>query len=208
MMQIGVDGLRRQLTAILADRMSRIILVVLLVLLGLFAYSAWDQRRRREGERVEREVAAAARKAEEARLAAAMEKRGKTFEKVHRTARAVEGATAVGVTYREFANLVQQFATELLVVREQLTDSDGEGCQECLRVLEVYKDSLSLWRRKVEGGSGISDQIAREANLIFFWGDAEATSVIRKYGIPTVRDEFVSPDAISVIWTLAKGRCT
>jgi len=206
-MERQIDQLKRQVTAILADRMWRIILVVVLVLVGLLAYSAWDQRRTREAERIQQEVATGARRAEEARRTAAAEARGRRFEKLHRTARAVEGATAVGVTYREFASLIQQFATELIVVRDQLSDGDAGAYQECAQALEVYKDSLTLWRRKVEGGPGISGQIARDADMIFFWGDAEATSVIHKYGIPIVREEFVSPDAISAIWTLAKGRC-
>ena len=57
------------------------------------------------------------------------------FEKVHRAAKSIEGATATGVTYVNFLPLLNTMATELLLVKDQLHTQKEE------RVFNSYRGS-------------------------------------------------------------------
>lgn len=72
------------------------------------------------------------------------------FEPVYRAAKAVQGATASGVTYQKFGELLQAFSTELGIVNDQKpTGTDGQLQTLFADVLEHYQASHTLWGRKI-----------------------------------------------------------
>jgi hypothetical protein len=73
---------------------------------------------------------------------------------VYRSARAIEGALGVGVTYQDFSTLVREFSKELLLARDsarynlapKLISSTLDKYAE---VLAMYKDSEQVWSLEV-----------------------------------------------------------
>lgn len=92
---------------------------------------------------------------------------------VYRSARSIEGALGVGVTYQDFSTLVREFSKELLLARDsarynlapKLISSTLDKYAE---VLAMYKDSEQVWSLEV-----------REKKY-----DDALPSLAAKYGVP------------------------
>ena len=79
------------------------------------------------------------------------EQRVERFRSLYRSARSVEGAIAVGVSYVKFGEILQVFATELLIAKDAAKDdSDRALVAAYAEVLDVYKDSAAIWKQANE----------------------------------------------------------
>jgi len=101
----------------------------------------------------------------------------KKFENLHRAAKTVQGSISIGVNYTQFNEFLQRFATEISIAQD-ITKSEFEKkmISEYGKLLQIYKDSRELWKRKIEAPpfSGIpkdciividNDPIATEYSL-------------------------------------------
>lgn len=72
------------------------------------------------------------------------------FENLYRSAKAIEGATAVGVNYQKFGELLQNFATEISIARDQVkSKKEKEMLTVYFDALTIYKDSATLWEQNI-----------------------------------------------------------
>jgi hypothetical protein len=70
---------------------------------------------------------------------------------LYRAARTLDAALEVGVPYVEYGQLVQRLSTEVLVASDHaMADEEREMVKAYETALTAYKDSLSVWRAKIE----------------------------------------------------------
>lgn len=76
------------------------------------------------------------------------------FEKLHRSAKAIEGVVAVGVNLPKFQELLQNMATEIAIVTDKaMNEKEKELLLIYAKALEIYKDSEAIWSEKIEHAS-------------------------------------------------------
>ena len=69
------------------------------------------------------------------------------FETVNRAAKTIEASTQIGVAYQKFVDLLQGFATEILITKDKpLNPRERELLQLYEEALDAYNDSLKLWK--------------------------------------------------------------
>src|SRR5688572_29723901 len=74
--------------------------------------------------------------------------RTERFGPLHRAARSIDGAIAVGVSYVRFGELLQVFATELLLATDRAAnDADRALVAAYSEALDAYKDSAAVWKQ-------------------------------------------------------------
>jgi len=72
------------------------------------------------------------------------------FNGVQRAAKALESATAIGVTIVNFRELVQNLGTELLMSKQRVKTNKEELVQAFYaRCFQMYRTSLRLWEFKI-----------------------------------------------------------
>ncbi|MGH6691773.1 MAG: hypothetical protein ACREF4_13965 [Gammaproteobacteria bacterium] len=72
------------------------------------------------------------------------------FDGVYRAAKAVEGATASGVNYVKFSELLQSFTSEIVIVKDKsLNEADKQLLALFVEALGHYRVSRSLWELKI-----------------------------------------------------------
>jgi len=68
------------------------------------------------------------------------------FDSVHRSAKALEGASQVGLDQGKFRELLQGLSTELAIVKDKLkTKEDKDLVMFYDAALKIYQDSLLVW---------------------------------------------------------------
>jgi hypothetical protein len=83
----------------------------------------------------------------------------KIFDNVSRASKAVDSAAKVGVSYQKFAELVQNFATEISVAKDKVkSQQETEILQGFGDVLQIYNDALILW----------TEQISTDQQMFYF----------------------------------------
>ena len=76
------------------------------------------------------------------------------FENINRAAKAIEAALQVGVNYQKFGDLVQGFATEILILKNELkNDEENKLVTSYNEALYIFIDSSKVWKHKVESSS-------------------------------------------------------
>lgn len=73
------------------------------------------------------------------------------FEPVYRAAKSIQAATSVGLNYQKTGELLQNFATEILIAKDK-TESDGERLLVARyeEALPIFKHSLALWKEQID----------------------------------------------------------
>lgn len=73
------------------------------------------------------------------------------FESLYRSAKAVEGAQAVGVSYVRFGEFLQAFATEVSIARDKAASAEERRMVGAYAdALATLQDSLALWRAQFD----------------------------------------------------------
>jgi hypothetical protein len=114
------------------------------------------------------------------------------LEHVYRSAKTIEASTGVGLTYAKLYELIQQFATELLIGRDKRpTPRELEMLNRYGEALNMYRDSLTLWRIKIDGGSR-------------YVGSADVDRVKDLYQLPVESTGTVDSErGLEIIWAKA-----
>lgn len=134
----------------------------------------------------------------------------KKYENLHRAAKAIAGAIAVGVNYQKFGELLQNLSTEISIANDKAkSDTEKELLKEYLNVLITYHESATIWKYKIEGARYEFIPSGR------VYVKSELQSIISKYSLPTeshvtriigYKFETISENAIQLIWGKAHER--
>lgn len=126
------------------------------------------------------------------------------FEPVYRASKALQGATAPGVTYGKFGELLQNFATEIAIARDQqMNELDKKLIGLYVEVFDAYNFSSNLWKKQIERhedywmgyipvGAEVSPELATKYGLVI-------ESVKMKYGGQKF-DGVNGDGAIQTVW--------
>jgi len=69
---------------------------------------------------------------------------------LYHSAKAIEGSIEIGVNYRKFGELLQNFSTEISIANDKATTvEETELLNIYLEVLGIYQDSHRLWNSKI-----------------------------------------------------------
>lgn len=118
------------------------------------------------------------------------------FEAVYRSSKAIEGGIRIGISYLRFSESLHTFSTELLVAEERgNSPREKELVRSYRRLLDIYLDSLKVWRHKVEASPNYYG--ARNAE------GAEVLSIAKKYSPNTKEDDPFPGNVIQLIWAKA-----
>ncbi|MBZ5500144.1 MAG: hypothetical protein LAP85_27430 [Acidobacteriia bacterium] len=73
------------------------------------------------------------------------------FEPVYRAAKSIQAAISVGLNYQKMGELLQNFATEILIAKDK-AESDMERLLVARygEALPIFKDSLALWNEQID----------------------------------------------------------
>lgn len=130
------------------------------------------------------------------------------YENLHRAAKTIEAATAVGVNYQKFGELLQNLSAEFSIANDKAkSDTEKELLKEYLDVLMTYQESATIWKKKIT--STRYDWIPSGQVLV----ESELRPIISKYSLPTeshiftgIKFETISENSIQVIWGKASER--
>lgn len=126
-------------------------------------------------------------------------------ERSYRALKAIEGATAVGVSKPRYDELLQGAFSEILMLRDIAAPEDSATYRRYLEALAIYKDAGSVWDEKINDAK--YDWIPK--GRIYVEGSVEG--IARKYKLPqdTIRTSFgtkfvsISEESIPLIWEQA-----
>jgi hypothetical protein len=122
------------------------------------------------------------------------------FDDVYRAGKAIEGSLSVGVTMLKFAELVQEFATEVSIASDKAESrAEKEMVGHYAEALSACQDSLTIWNTKIKKRGNLDVSVNPELRRI-----VDAYPIQGKGG----KEYFnFDPDAaIQVIWSQAGGR--
>ena len=139
-----------------------------------------------------------------------------TFEPVYRAAKSVQGATAAGVTYVTFGELLHGFSTEIDSASDHpLNETEQQLLAMYRQAFDDYQISADLWKKKLEAHQ---DYWKGEIPVSFDEAENQAAlNTLAKYHIPVADRKLyetqfksVPSDAPQRIWraadaTLAKA---
>jgi len=78
------------------------------------------------------------------------------FDEIYRAAKAVHAAIAVGVSYIKFTELLQEFATELSILRDKTVIVEEVALAGLFeKALSAYHDSRVLWGHKIRASDDL-----------------------------------------------------
>ena len=101
----------------------------------------------------------------------------KKFESPDRAVKAIQAATSVGVNFVRFGELVINFATEINVLADKTTTpQEKELSLRYLKILEIYKDSYTIWHAYILQGSPAHQRVEVRDTL---------QPVVDRYGFAT-----------------------
>lgn len=90
------------------------------------------------------------------------------FQDLYRSAKAIEGATSVGLNRPKFSELLQAYATEISIARDKaITKAEKDFVNLHLAALEVYQDSATVWDSTIEHPSKYGDYIYYSQTIEF-----------------------------------------
>lgn len=75
------------------------------------------------------------------------------FEGAYKSAKAIEGAANVNMTYAQFGQLLQNFSTEVTILKDKINaknPSEGQAYKLYEEALNAYSASFKLWDEKIE----------------------------------------------------------
>jgi hypothetical protein len=143
------------------------------------------------------------------------------FDAVYRAAKSVKEATAVGVNFTRYSELVQALATEASIARDKAT-SPGEQtlAQRFAGVVTAYRDSATLWQHKI--GDASTDFLRGQIMVAIsrlgtgeMLEDPELRRIVDTYKITTQTISTgagggtaitISPIAVQIPWIMADLR--
>jgi hypothetical protein len=116
------------------------------------------------------------------------------FAALNRAAKAMQGATVVGVSYSRFSELAKILAIELLAAKDRVeSEEDRELVSLYAQAGLAYGDSLTIWREKIERRDS---RVSSTSPSI--------RPLISRYRIPlgggVAADQIDADSAIRVIW--------
>jgi hypothetical protein len=133
---------------------------------------------------------------------------GTKFEATYRAGKSMEGALANGVSYKDFDELLQAFASELLLTKDRVTTPPEQTLLErYTEVLTTYQDSRVLWKEQADQALKYGWANAPERNpagLIVVEGDV--IQIVQRYGLATRQEPnaTVTPGtSIQFLWAKA-----
>ena len=123
------------------------------------------------------------------------------FTDAWRSLMAIEGATTVGVKYADLQALVQDFATELALLPQELTRDESLVASKLADTCLAYDDSLYLWELEIK----FAKYDAYDGGLIPYV--AENQHMVSKYGLSFVPGDSKKLQANSIqrVWSYASG---
>ncbi len=73
------------------------------------------------------------------------------FEPLYRAGKSIQAATSIGTNYQRMGELLQNFATEVLIAKDK-TKSDKERLLVARyeEAQQIYQDSLTLWKVQID----------------------------------------------------------
>jgi len=129
----------------------------------------------------------------------------KKFEDLYRVGKSIEGATAVGVTYQQFGELLQKLATEIAIGTDKAkSEKEKELVRAYSEVLAAYRDSTAIWKKKIEQ---VQYGFIPKGKILI--DKLELLRIIEKYGLPLESEkglEYTPEDSIQEIWGKARKR--
>ena len=123
------------------------------------------------------------------------------FEKLYRTAKAIDAATTVGITYAKLGELLQNFATEVSIAKDLSTmQSEISMVGTYEEALGIYRDSAQLWKASLD--STIDDAIPYYS--VGWIGDKYGLQPIEYYRIANVM--VIPKDTFRLLWSLGSEK--
>lgn len=129
------------------------------------------------------------------------------FDKLYRSAKSIEGAISIGVIYPKFVELLQNCASEILIIKnEDMTPEELKLFNIYVEALGIFSDSLKIWKNGIEGAK--YDWIPKGRVYV----EKELGLIIEKYKIPTEDHELkatrhkwksISDKSIQIVWIYA-----
>jgi len=118
----------------------------------------------------------------------------------YKSLKAIEGATAVGVTYADYLKLLQEMSAEVLALDDYLKANPSPQyralVEELDRVLTMYVDAGTAWKAEIEASSSL----LKRRDLKSY---PQAELVALKYGMT---ERLVSMRIVQNIWSLIGER--
>jgi hypothetical protein len=125
---------------------------------------------------------------------------------VYRALKMVGGATAVGVTYPRYIELVQVVSGEILMAKQRLrTAKDRDAYEHYVRALATHKDACDMWSRKMDPKYA---SIVPEGKILV---TGKLEDIASRHGLTLEKGsgtlsqlEYVSEDALQLLWAEAE----
>jgi hypothetical protein len=101
------------------------------------------------------------------------------FEPAYKAMKSIQGATAVGVNYMRFGELLGNFATEVSIAADKTaSDKEREILVHYATVLVIYNDSYTIWRTSL---SSSRSELLPQGRLVI---SEEIAPIVDKYYLP------------------------
>lgn len=123
----------------------------------------------------------------------------KKLEALYRSAKSIEGALTVGITYDKFGQLLQNLATEVSIAGDKIkTEQEKQLVNVYTEALTIFQDSLLVWRHQIQS----SRENLVPSNWILVL--SELRPIVAKYNLRKERFstglEAIPPDSLQLIW--------
>src|SRR4030095_10400373 len=136
------------------------------------------------------------------------------FEPLYRASKSIQGAIGVGLTYPDFGKLLQSFASEISIAQDRARSADEQQLvKHYADALSVFKDSATLWQKKIESGDSWDGQIFYTVISSPVSGpgtDPRLAPIVEKYRLVTQDYRkygqhlvTISPASIQLLWAEA-----
>jgi hypothetical protein len=140
----------------------------------------------------------------------------KDLEPLYRSAKAIQAATGVGVSYLKYSELVQAFATEHTVANDKASTTEADRIVDLFRnALKAYQDAGALWRHQIEFGKYEDMYSGGVGYSIKGHTEPELVRIVEEYKIP-IRDgklkysqgayQAIPKNSMQAVWPVADKR--
>lgn len=129
------------------------------------------------------------------------------FNNLRHAAKSIEGAISIGVSYPAYTELLQKFASELLIIKnDNMTSEELQLFNYYNEALDIFIDAQKIWAKKIEAPKY---NWIPENNIFPLVG---LTSIIGKYNIKIdeIKDSSgkkwstISDKSIQLLWSKAE----
>jgi hypothetical protein len=130
------------------------------------------------------------------------------FDPLVRAASKVKASTGVGLTFIQFGQYLQEYATEVMIIKDKVgNDKEKEILDYFSNALEIYNDSKAIWNAK--NNDPVSSKILYEygiasANIEI---TDEISPIVQKYNLTVKELSFdyktISETSIQELWGTA-----